>query len=110
MAARPQFDPDSAYVTHPRSGALNYEPLPVPLACQLANIRNLLRHAPNDEEFAWLVGQEHALQAEMDARAELPVVIRHTEPARRERSFPRHELRYGRRGFGPRNASGKAKS
>lgn len=39
----------------------------------------------------------------------LALDIRHTAPARRERP-PRHEQRYGRRGFGPRNASGKARS
>lgn len=35
--------------------------------------------------------------------------VRGVKAERRDRA-PRHELRYGRRGFGPRNASGRAKS
>jgi hypothetical protein len=110
MAARPTFDPDSAYITHPHAAALHYEPLPAALARQLANLRSLMRHAPNDEEFAWLVGQEHALQAELDASAALPVTVRNTEPRQWTRPFPKHETKYALRSQGPTNKSGKARS
>jgi hypothetical protein len=109
MAARPQFDPDSAYITHPRSGALNYEPLPADTLHALADIRQLQRHTQDAALLAWLDDRAAFLTADCADCPPLPV--RHTEPPRQERSFPRHELRYGRRGFGPRhNASGKAKS
>jgi hypothetical protein len=109
MAARPTFTSDDPYITHPRSGALAFEPLPADTLHALADIRTLQRHTQDGALLAWLDDRAAFLTA--DCADCPPVAVRHTEPPRRERSFPRHELRYGRRGFGPRhNASGKAKS
>jgi hypothetical protein len=105
MTARPQFDPDSAYVTHPRSGALHYEPLPDETLRQLARLDRLAKTAPDATELEWLQEQAALVMAE---RADCQRV-RHTGQAKRDRN-PRHELRYGRRGAGPRNKSGRAKS
>jgi hypothetical protein len=108
VTARPTFTSDDPYITHPRSGALAFEPLPADTLHALADIRQLQRHTQDAVLLAWLDDRAAFLTA--DCADCPPVVIRNTEPPRRERSFPRHEERYGRRGFGPRNASGKAKS
>ena len=106
MTARPQFDPDSAYVTHPRSGALHFEPLPAATMAQLANLERLMRCPPNLQELEWLEQQRALVLAECPACPP----VRHTNAPRRDRN-PKHEVRYGRRGYGPRNnKSGKAKS
>jgi hypothetical protein len=106
MAARPTFDPDSAYITHPRSGALNYEPLPADTLHALADIRQLQRHTQDAALLAWLDDRAAFLTA--DCADCPPVIIRHTEPRKRDRQ--RHETKYAMRGQGPTNKSGRAKS
>ena len=105
MAARPRFDSDAPYVTHPRSGALHFEPLPDDTLRQLANLERLAKTAPDILELLWIEQQASLVLAECPACPP----VRHTGQAKRDRN-PRHELRYGRRGAGPRNKSGKAKS
>jgi hypothetical protein len=108
MAARQTFTTDAPYIVHPRSAALCYEPLPVETLHALADIRTLQRHTQDPALMAWLEDRAAFLTAHCTDCA--PVAVRNTEPRKVERSFPRHEERYGRRGFGPRNASGKARS
>ena len=106
MAARPRFDPDSAYIVHQHAAALHYEPLPAATMAQLANLERLMRCPPNLQELEWLEQQRALVLAECPACPP----VRHTGQTKRDRN-PRHELRYGRRGAGPRhNRSGKAKS
>lgn len=109
MAARARFDTDDPYIVHPRSAALCYEPLPVETLHALADIRQLQRHTQDAALLSWLEDRAAFLTAHCADCA--PVAVRHTEPQKRERSFPRHEERFGRRGFGPRrNSSGKVRS
>ena len=107
MSARQPYDPDSPYITHHRAAAIHYQPLPADAMRQLQRLARLIRTAPNEDELAWLLEQEAAVLAEWVTPPPAPVRGLTTE--RRDRR-PRHEIRYGRRGFGPRNKSGKARS
>lgn len=107
MAARAKFDSDAPYLTHPRAAVIYYEPFPAHLLSQLARLARLLRHAPNAAEAAWLEAQMDTLTREGACCP--PVAVRKVANTRRERR-PRHEIRYGLRGFGPRNKSGRARS
>lgn len=107
MAARAKFDSDAPYLTHPRAAAIHYEPLPTAVLRQLARLERLLRRAPSADEAEWLNQQAALVLAEWVTPPPAPVRGLTTE--RRDRR-PRHEIRYGRRGFGPRNKSGKARS
>src|SRR5574343_681651 len=107
MAARPRFSEDDAYLFHSRrTAAIHYTPFPAHLLGQLARLSRLLRHAPNEVEAAWLNAQIDALTSEGACCP--PVAVRGIRPQRRDHQ--RHEVRYGRRGAGPRNKSGKARS
>jgi hypothetical protein len=106
MTANP-FDSDAPYLTHPRSSALHYEPLPAEALAQLARLERLMRHAPNAEELDWLIEQAAAeVTAECETCPPLPVRGQR-QPTPRPR---RHEPKYWRRKAGPRNKSGRAKS
>jgi hypothetical protein len=108
MAARPQFDPDSAYITHPHSGALAYEPLPIATLRSLHIIRTLQTHTTDADELAWLEAREAMLTGEcVDCP---PVTVRNVEPRRWTRPFPKHETKYALRSQGPTNKSGRARS
>ena len=108
MAARPRFSEDDAYLFHSRKTAVvHYTPFPAHLLGQLARLSRLLRHAPNEAEAAWLNAQIDALTSEGACCP--PVAVRKVTKARRDRPA-RHEQRYGRRGYGPTNKSGRAKS
>ena len=107
MAARPRFSEDDAYLFHSRkTAAIHYTPFPAHLLGQLARLSRLLRHAPNEAEAAWLNAQIDALTSEGACCP--PVAVRGIRPQRRDHQ--RRESKYALRGYGPRNASGKARS
>lgn len=104
---RTRLDMDAPYLTHPRAAALHYAPLPSDTLRALHIIRDLMTYATDAAELAWLEARETMLIASC---ADCPPArVRNVEAARRDRP-PRHETRYGRRGYGPTNASGKARS
>ena len=105
MAARPQFDPDAAYITHPRSSALHYAPLPSDTLHALADIRTLQRHTQDPALLDWLIEREAMLIANCADCPPLPV--RNVEERKRDRP-PRKEPKYVL--YGIRSRSGKARS
>jgi hypothetical protein len=104
---RANFDPDSAYITHPRSGALAYEPLPTETLRSLHIVRSLMTYATDPVELEWLTEREAFLTAHCADCPPRPV--RNVEPARRDRP-PRREHKYWNWKQGPHNTSGKARS
>jgi hypothetical protein len=108
MAARPTFTSDDPYLTHLHSGQIIYEPLPADTLHALADIRQLQRHTQDAALLAWLDDRAAFLTADCADCPPLPV--RHTEPPRRDRTWPRHETKYALRSQGPTNKSGRAKS
>jgi len=106
VSARPQFDPDAAYLVHPHTAEIHYQPFPADTLHALADIRTLQRHTQDPDLMAWLDDRAAFLTAHCADCPPLPV--RHTEPQKRDRQ--RHETKYAMRGAGPTNKSGKAKS
>jgi hypothetical protein len=103
MAARP-FDTDAPYITHPRSGAVFYEPIPADTLHALADIRTLQRHTQDAALLNWLIEREAMLVAHCADCP--PVVVRNVEERKRDRP-PRKEPKYVM--YGVRGRSGKAR-
>lgn len=78
MAARPDFDPDSAYIVHPRAAVVHYAPLPEDTLRQLARLERLMHAAPCAEELDWLEAQAALVLNECADCP--PVTVRNTEP------------------------------
>lgn len=78
MAARPTFDPDSPYITHPRAAVVHYAPLPETVLRQLARLERLMHAAPCVEEIDWLEAQAALVMAECVDCA--PIPVRNTQP------------------------------
>lgn len=79
MMRASRYTDDAAYLTHPRSAALTYEPLPAETLHALADIRTLQRHTQDPALLTWLEDRAVFLTA---ACADCPpVVVRNVKPA-----------------------------
>jgi hypothetical protein len=104
---RTRLDMDAPYLVHPHARAIHHQPFPAEALRALHIIRTLMVHTTDFAEVEWLEAREAML---IESCADCPPArVRNVEAPRRDRP-PRHEQRYGRRGYGPTNASGRAKS